>query len=127
MWFVTSDTAPSDPRQAAHEHDARRFVVLLHEALLGENLEDLLHAHVLVDDLLHNTLQNSVVREDLEDLDDDLAAATIAPPALPAQEPTLGLLGAALQVGRLTTVSSVQAWDRWRMLPTPSIPGALRW
>ena len=59
--------------QTAHEKDLGRFVILLHEALLiplavlGENLEDLLHAHVLVDDLLHKTLQNSALGEDQED------------------------------------------------------------
>ena len=79
-------------------------MVLLHEALLnplallGENLEDLLHAHVLVDDLRFKTLQSPVQGEDLADHYTDAAAATPprpAPPS-PAQEPTLGLLGAAL-------------------------------
>ena len=51
-------------------------------AVLGENLEDLLHTHVL-----HKTLQNLVLEVDLGDLD-DVAAATNAPPAPPAQEPT---------------------------------------
>ena len=76
----------SDPRQAAHEQDAgRRFVFLLHEALL-------------------NPL--AVLGEDLEDLVSDVAAATLAPPA---QEPTLELLGAALHECVLTAVSSERA------------------
>ena len=65
-------------------------MVLLHEArsnpvaILGENLEDLLHTHVL-GDLLHKTLQNSVLEVHLEDLHSGDAAATPPRPALPCR------------------------------------------
>ena len=62
---------------------ARRNAVLLHEALLNP----------------HHALE-----EELED-----QPPPRAPPSSPAQEPTLGLLGAALHVGMLTAVSSVRA------------------
>ena len=61
----------------------RRNAVLLHEALLNP----------------HHALE-----EELED-----QRPPRAPPPSPAQEPTLGLLGAALHVGMLTAVSSVRA------------------
>ena len=76
------------PTPDFHKNDAGGFEILLHKALLNP-----VH-HLVVEDLLHKTLQDPVLGEN-QDLLRDASRLPTAPPALTIREPTLGLLGAA--------------------------------
>ena len=71
--LITSENGTTRTTSDSHKHDAGCLEVLLHETLLNP-----VHAHQVVDDLLHKTLQDHVLGEDLEDA---------TPPALPPSPP----------------------------------------